>query len=76
MFKLLMLDLDGTTRESLSGERFVQHPRDQRIIKGAEFRKSGAGILKLVMWQFDAQLQVCSYIGDRQEDATAADAET
>jgi len=33
--KLLMLDLDGTIREPLSGEKFIQHPHDQRIIEGA-----------------------------------------
>jgi hypothetical protein len=35
MTKLLLVDLDGTIRESLSGEKFIQYPRSQRIIKGA-----------------------------------------
>jgi D-glycero-D-manno-heptose 1,7-bisphosphate phosphatase len=34
--KLLLVDLDGTIREPLSGEKFIQHPQDQRIIKGAD----------------------------------------
>ncbi|MBW4674718.1 MAG: polynucleotide kinase [Desmonostoc geniculatum HA4340-LM1] len=34
--KLLFLDCDGTIRESASGERFIQHPKDQRIIPGAD----------------------------------------
>lgn len=34
--RLLLLDLDGTIHEPLSGEKFIQHPRDQRIIKGAD----------------------------------------
>lgn len=34
--RLLLLDLDGTIREPLNGEKFIQHPRDQRIIKGAD----------------------------------------
>lgn len=156
MKKLLLVDLDGTIREPNSGQKFIQHPRDQRIIKGAdkalahyhqegyqiigitnqagvaaghksladcfeeqrytltlfpqmvqicacpdwegkecwvisqfssvpipaldfgyegaEFRKPGAGMLKLAMWQYDAQPQDCFYIGDREEDAVAADA--
>ncbi len=32
MTKLLLLDLDGTIREPISGERFIQHPQDQRAI--------------------------------------------
>ena len=32
---LLILDLDGTVREPLSDNKFIQHPRDQQIIKGA-----------------------------------------
>ncbi len=36
MVKLLMLDLDGTVRAPMSGEKFIQHPQDQRIIEGAE----------------------------------------
>ncbi len=34
--KLLMLDLDGTVRKPLSGDRFIQHPTDQCIIEGAD----------------------------------------
>lgn len=36
MSKLLLLDLDGTLREPLSGEKFIQHPREQKVIKGAD----------------------------------------
>jgi D-glycero-D-manno-heptose 1,7-bisphosphate phosphatase len=36
MIRLLLVDLDGTIREPLSGEKFIQHPQDQRIIKGAD----------------------------------------
>lgn len=32
---LLLVDLDGTLRESLSGEQYFQHPKDQQIIMGA-----------------------------------------
>ncbi len=34
--KLLFLDCDGTIREPASGERFIQYPKDQRIISGAD----------------------------------------
>jgi hypothetical protein len=34
--KLLLVHLDGTIREPLSGEKFIQHPQDQKIIKGAD----------------------------------------
>ncbi|MBD0261447.1 MAG: HAD-IIIA family hydrolase [Tolypothrix sp. Co-bin9] len=33
---LLLVDLDGTIREPLSGKQYFQHPRDQKIIPGAE----------------------------------------
>ena len=33
---LLLLDLDGTIREPLSGKQYFQHPQDQKIIPGAE----------------------------------------
>ena len=36
MQKLLLLDLDGTIREPLSGAKFINHPRDQKIIAGAD----------------------------------------
>lgn len=36
MSKLLLLDCDGTIREPLSGKKFIQHPRDQRIIEGVD----------------------------------------
>ena len=36
MIELLMIDLDGTCRESLSREKFIQHPQDQQIIAGAD----------------------------------------
>ncbi len=36
MTKLLLLDLDGTCREPASGEKFIQHPLDQRVIFGAD----------------------------------------
>ena len=32
---LLILDMDGTVREPISDNKFIQHPRDQQIIKGA-----------------------------------------
>lgn len=34
--RLLILDCDGTIREPLSGGKFIQHPRDQKIIHGAD----------------------------------------
>lgn len=34
--KLLLLDLDGTLREPKSGNDFIQHPLDQKIIPGAD----------------------------------------
>lgn len=36
MTKLLLLDCDGTLREPASGEKFIQHPLEQRIIAGAD----------------------------------------
>lgn len=33
---LLLVDLDGTIREPLSGAQHFQHPKDQRIIAGVE----------------------------------------
>lgn len=35
MTKILFVDCDGTIREPLSGAKFIQHPHDQKIIKGA-----------------------------------------
>lgn len=35
---LLMVDMDGTIREPLSGQQYFQHPLDQRIISGADER--------------------------------------
>ena len=32
---LLILDMDGTVREPLAGNKFIQRPRDQRIMEGA-----------------------------------------
>lgn len=32
---LLMVDMDGTIREPLSGQQYFQHPKDQRQIEGA-----------------------------------------
>ena len=32
---LLLLDLDGTVRESASGDKFINEPTDQRLIDGA-----------------------------------------
>lgn len=151
-----MLDLDGTVREPLSGEKFIQHPQEQKIIEGAdkaiahyhqeeyqivgitnqagvsaghksfaecfeeqrytlnlipqmtqiylcpdfegrecwvvsqvspvpmsaasfgyqgtEFRKPEPGMLKFAMWQYGAAPQNSFYVGERQEDAAAADA--
>lgn len=156
MNRLLMVDLDGTIRETLSGEKFIRHPHDQRIIEGADkaiahyhqsgyqiigitnqggvaaghksladcfeeqrytltlfpqmlqicacpdwegkecwvinqvspvpipaldfgyegadFRKPEPGMLKFAMWQYGVAPQDSFYIGDRQEDADAADA--
>lgn len=155
MTKLLILALDRTVREPLSGQNFIQHPQDQMIRKGveeaiahyhseeycivgianqagiasnyqsfaecfevqrytlnlipemyqicfcpdfegrecwvvnqvspipisaasfgyegSEFDPSGPGMLKFVMWQYNAVPQDCFYVGDRQEDASAAD---
>ena len=36
MSKLLLLDMDGTCRESAGGHQFIQHPMDQKIIPGAD----------------------------------------
>jgi len=33
---LLLVDLDGTIREPLSGQQYFQHPEDQQIIVGAD----------------------------------------
>lgn len=33
---MLLLDLDGTLREPLSGQQYFQHPQDQRLIAGVE----------------------------------------
>jgi D-glycero-D-manno-heptose 1,7-bisphosphate phosphatase len=33
--KLLLVDLDGTIREPISGGPFIQHPQDQRPMAGA-----------------------------------------
>ncbi|MBD1923437.1 HAD-IIIA family hydrolase [Microcoleus sp. FACHB-831] len=33
---LLILDLDGTVRAPLSGNKFIQRPHDQKMIEGAE----------------------------------------
>jgi D-glycero-D-manno-heptose 1,7-bisphosphate phosphatase len=33
---LLLVDLDGTLREPLSGQQYFQHPQDQQIIAGAD----------------------------------------
>lgn len=35
MTNLLLLDCDGTIRQSASGKQFIQHPQDQKIIEGA-----------------------------------------
>ena len=36
MMSLLLIDMDGTLREPLSGQQHFQHPKDQHIIAGAE----------------------------------------
>lgn len=36
MAKLLLVDCDGTVREPASGEKFIQHPLEQRIVFGAD----------------------------------------
>ena len=33
---LLLVDLDGTIRQPLSGQQYFQHPKDQQIIVGAD----------------------------------------
>ena len=33
---LLLIDLDNTLREPLSGQQYFQHPQDQQIIAGAD----------------------------------------
>lgn len=40
---LLMIDLDGTIRASLSGAQYFQHPQDQRIIEGVDVALSTYG---------------------------------
>lgn len=47
---LLFVDCDGTIREPASGETFIQHPKDQRIIEGADevifrYRRQGWTII-------------------------------
>lgn len=34
--KLLLLDLDGTVRETMSGEKFISEPQDQKLLHGVE----------------------------------------
>lgn len=34
--KLLLLDLDGTVREPILGNKFISSPRDQKLIDGVE----------------------------------------
>jgi D-glycero-D-manno-heptose 1,7-bisphosphate phosphatase len=46
---LLMVDIDGTLTETLSGEPFKKHPRDCKIIQGADkaiahYKKAGWNI--------------------------------
>lgn len=36
MTKLLLVDLDNTIRSPLSGAKFISHPKDQRILPGAD----------------------------------------
>lgn len=36
MTKLLLLDMDGTVRESASGATFINEPRDQKVIEGVD----------------------------------------
>lgn len=36
MNKLLLVDLDNTIREPLSGAKFISHPKDQKIMAGAD----------------------------------------
>lgn len=36
MAKLLLTDCDGTIRKPKSRTKFIQHPHDQKIIKGAD----------------------------------------
>ncbi|MFN6460806.1 MAG: polynucleotide kinase [Nostoc sp. DedVER02] len=48
--KLLFVDCDGAIREPASGEQFIQHPKDQRIIVGADkavvhYRRQGWTII-------------------------------
>ncbi|MGL5925574.1 HAD hydrolase-like protein [Chroococcidiopsis sp.] len=38
MNKLLLLDLDGTVRETISGKTFINVPEDQKLIAGVELR--------------------------------------
>jgi D-glycero-D-manno-heptose 1,7-bisphosphate phosphatase len=33
---LLLIDMDGTLRELLSGQQYFPNPKDQRIIEGAQ----------------------------------------
>jgi D-glycero-D-manno-heptose 1,7-bisphosphate phosphatase len=35
MVKLAIIDMDGTVRESISGSKFINLPRDQKLIDGA-----------------------------------------
>lgn len=36
MTKLLMIDCDGTIRQTISGKTFIEDPHDQKIIEGAD----------------------------------------
>lgn len=35
MSKVLLIDLDGTIRETISGKLFISEPSDQKLIDGA-----------------------------------------
>lgn len=40
---LLLVDLDGTIREPLSGAQYFQHPEDQQIVAGADIALNSYG---------------------------------
>lgn len=47
--KLLLLDLDGTFRETISGAKFINEPYDQRLIEGvAQKLKSYAQTYQII----------------------------
>ncbi|HEY9709143.1 MAG TPA: hypothetical protein V6D48_13150 [Oculatellaceae cyanobacterium] len=47
---LLLIDMDGTLREPLSGQQYFQHPKDQRIYDFDLFENNEAFALSSVLF--------------------------